>query len=838
MPLAQTFLVSQPTNGVSAVYLTSVDLYFQSSDPVFGVELQIRTTENGAPTAYTVPNGTAYLTANQVSTSTNASVPTTFTFATPIVIQTNQQYALVVLPSGGNPNYTLWTGVLSANDITTGVPIYNNNQLGSLFLSSNDLNYVPSQLESMKYTLRVANFTGSSGTAVYRNSNSDFFKISSVVGTFTEGEKIVVSNSVLSLARVSLSGANTFTVGEYVYQTSSGSSPNTAVGTVYTGSNSSVLLLSNVTGSFVNSGNTTIVGTSSSKSSTITASVNSISATASSNTVTVPFITYTDFANGNYIFVSTNTFSNAQMLQIVGNNATTNTLILSANVKFSDSNTIIGRVKSDGALYGYLSSITKLNSNPKIILDSVTSNAASNFVDSGNSYLIGLSSGATSLVVDTRNRVYDSITSQFTQIVPTQTSATWSFSGTSNTYVLDTSNTVLQPDLPYEFIDEERTLVSRSKEQAALSGASSLHIQANLNTSNNLISPYINNLRTTATMTYNVVAPDQNLQGYAITGNNIGIFGAGTIITQSNSTVTTSGTVITSNSSTILVSNIVSSNVNNIGAFIANGSATVSNGSSSVVATTVSYFNEANNAAIHTTSRYISKNVILATGQNSEDLLVYLAAYRPPGTNLRVYGKFSSTGDSNPFANNDWSRLPETSSPALQSSLVNQTDYVQLQYDLPSSVQVYGSGVTTSNANPGTGASANVVLGAGQTTAQFSLGQFVYISDTGYTGASNTFNVRQVIAIPNANTLVLSSNLTIGNTTTGSTNAAIGIIPGLESQAGAFKYANNSGIARYVTYNDVPFDTFINFAVKIVMVANASMIVPRVSNMRAIAVQV
>lgn len=33
-PIAQTFIVTEPENGVSAVFLTAVDLYFQSKSSV------------------------------------------------------------------------------------------------------------------------------------------------------------------------------------------------------------------------------------------------------------------------------------------------------------------------------------------------------------------------------------------------------------------------------------------------------------------------------------------------------------------------------------------------------------------------------------------------------------------------------------------------------------------------------------------------------------------------------------------------------------------------------------------------------------------------------------
>jgi hypothetical protein len=81
--------------------------------------------------------------------------------------------------------------------------------------------------------------------------------------------------------------------------------------------------------------------------------------------------------------------------------------------------------------------------------------------------------------------------------------------------------------------------------------------------------------------------------------------------------------------------------------------------------------------------------------------------------------------------------------------------------------------------------------------------------------------------------MILASNLSFL-----STNCAVGLISGMQSQTGAFKYANNSGIARYITTDDSVFDTFKVFAVKVVLVSNNYHIIPKMSDMRCLALQV
>ena len=49
---------------------------------------------------------------------------------------------------------------------------------------------------------------------------------------------------------------------------------------------------------------------------------------------------------------------------------------------------------------------------------------------------------------------------------------------------------------------------------------------------------------------------------------------------------------------------------------------------------------------------------------------------------------------------------------------------------------------------------------------------------------------------------------------------------------------NNLGITRYVSNTDIVYDTYLTFAIKIVPTSNNPVIVPRCTDMRALALQV
>ena len=156
-PIAQTFIISQPQNGVDAVFITQVDLFFRTKSANFGVDVEIREKDNGYPTTNALPYSKVHLTPGNVNISSDSSLATSFIFETPVLVKSNTQYAIVVIPAAGNPDYTLWSSETSRNDIITNAPIYHNTDFGSLFISSNDLVFTPIPNESLKYSLYRAN---------------------------------------------------------------------------------------------------------------------------------------------------------------------------------------------------------------------------------------------------------------------------------------------------------------------------------------------------------------------------------------------------------------------------------------------------------------------------------------------------------------------------------------------------------------------------------------------------------------------------------------------------------------------------------------------------------
>ena len=149
---------------------------------------------------------------------------------------------------------------------------------------------------------------------------------------------------------------------------------------------------------------------------------------------------------------------------------------------------------------------------------------------------------------------------------------------------------------------------------------------------------------------------------------------------------------------------------------------------------------------------------------------------------------------------------------------MNIDDQVELTYGFPTSIQLANSGVNAVTS------STTVTVPSSSALANNS---FVYFYDPGSTKA---FNVRKVIYVTNSTSIIVdrapSANMT---------SASLGIIPNLEHVSGAFLFDQNNNIVRYATQGDMVFDRYIQFAIKIVPVGNNSLIVPRIADVRTLA---
>ena len=164
-PIAESFEVTE-ANGV---FISSVDIFFQTKDDTAPVTCQIRTMQTGLPTTKIVPFGEKTLDAEQVVTSADSTVPTRFTFPSPVFLEGGgAEYALTLISPSNN--YFVWIAVMGETDIedeglqeSERRKISAQPYLGSLFKSQNGSTWTPSQYEDLKFTLYKCQFVPGPG---------------------------------------------------------------------------------------------------------------------------------------------------------------------------------------------------------------------------------------------------------------------------------------------------------------------------------------------------------------------------------------------------------------------------------------------------------------------------------------------------------------------------------------------------------------------------------------------------------------------------------------------------------------------------------------------------
>ena len=96
------------------------------------------------------------------------------------------------------------------------------------------------------------------------------------------------------------------------------------------------------------------------------------------------------------------------------------------------------------------------------------------------------------------------------------------------------------------------------------------------------------------------------------------------------------------------------------------------------------------------TSKYISKIITLSDGMDAEDLKVYLTAYRPPDSDMHIYGKFMNSLDPADFSSKPWTLMTgKTTNP--YSSVDNRYSWREFEYSMPTAAPVSGAAFLNSN---------------------------------------------------------------------------------------------------------------------------------------------
>ena len=163
-PLAQSFLIS-PQNYSDGIFITSGEVFFKTKDKRVPVSVQIRTMRDGIPTQTIVPFGETKIKPRNVKISDDGSVPTTFTFKSPVYLQAGIEYCMVLM-APYTLNYLAFINRMGEVDLITQGLNATQPVLGSLFKSQNNTTWTPSQYEDLKFKLNKAKFVTNTPSSV------------------------------------------------------------------------------------------------------------------------------------------------------------------------------------------------------------------------------------------------------------------------------------------------------------------------------------------------------------------------------------------------------------------------------------------------------------------------------------------------------------------------------------------------------------------------------------------------------------------------------------------------------------------------------------------------
>lgn len=173
-PVSQSFYVDE-TRYPYGIYVTNIGISFKTKSSVATdkVYLQIREMENGFPTRKAIGDATTFLTANNITASSNGNIFSTFTFSNPVYLLSGVDYCFSLLPEGNSDKFEVWTAELGATNLANGARIDKQPAAGTLFTLSNGTQWSSRLNQDITYVIQIAKFnTSTQGTVLLQNKNA------------------------------------------------------------------------------------------------------------------------------------------------------------------------------------------------------------------------------------------------------------------------------------------------------------------------------------------------------------------------------------------------------------------------------------------------------------------------------------------------------------------------------------------------------------------------------------------------------------------------------------------------------------------------------------------
>ena len=223
-------------------------------------------------------------------------------------------------------------------------------------------------------------------------------------------------------------------------------------------------------------------------------------------------------------------------------------------------------------------------------------------------------------------------------------------------------------------------------------------------------------------------------------------------------------------------------------------------------------------------ARHIANKVVFGKDRFAEDVRVFLTAYRPLGTDIKVYVKVHNSQDPEPFDDKAWTPLEYVTDPNKYSSSEDPDDFVEYELGLPAASE-------TAFVLPGTFKptydSKNVEASGVNPSAYLANNDVIKIY-------SSIFPENYTIAVAKE---VGATEIKLGSKVTSNSIAVSGMsIAKLKYPNIAFNNPLNSNISRYYNSALVEVDKFDSMQVKVVFLSDSTYVIPKVDQIQVIGV--
>lgn len=217
-------------------------------------------------------------------------------------------------------------------------------------------------------------------------------------------------------------------------------------------------------------------------------------------------------------------------------------------------------------------------------------------------------------------------------------------------------------------------------------------------------------------------------------------------------------------------------------------------------------------------SKYIAKKVTFAEDKFAEDIVVYLSAYRPANTEIRVYAKILNSIDTETFDDKAWTPLEIKNN--LERFSTSTNDVVEYTYGFsqyPEVDSTFTGVYTTVSGN-------NLISTSDNVSSLVSTADLIRVYDPLFNDNHEVF----VVLASNSSTITVNKNISntniIGNMS----------IDKLKYKNNAWNNIANDNVVRYVNGGLTEFDYYNSMQIKIVLLSNSTNVVPSVEQIQVI----